>query len=165
VNLLQKLLNIGKSSGTKVTLKRTPEMQAAISRIEARKQQEQSEAVARERHERRFKSSEQLAREVTESATHSTADEHLRQLRRNGQRKHNDRLETDSGLMANSKMDLWLNTITPQEAPDTIAPDLRIPDTVFNVETNSFTEESEPSKSTTEASNHSFSAIILTPPA
>ncbi len=148
MNLLQKLLTIGKSPNAGVKLKRTPEMQAALARIEARKQQEQIEEAARQRRDRLYKSSEQLAREVTSSANSSTRnsttrtaanpEEQLRQLRRNGERRHNDKLEADSGITANSRMDVWLNSVMPEDPPDTIAPDLRIPDTVFDIETNSF---------------------------
>jgi hypothetical protein len=37
-------------------------------------------------------------------------------------------------------MDLWMNSIMPEEAPDTIAPQMRIPETVFDVETNKFSK-------------------------
>jgi len=140
VNFLQKLFAVAKFSSGEVAIKRTPEMQLALDRIEARKQKEQKEAAERQRRERLFKSREQLANENrnTSSNSASSSDQQLRQLEKKGRRQHTDKLEADSGMMANSKMDLWLNTIAPQEAPDTIAPHLRIPDTVFNIESNKF---------------------------
>lgn len=140
VNFLQKLFAVAKLSTGEVAIKRTPEMQLALNRIEARKQKEQKETTERQRRERLFKSRDQLADENKNISSSSaiSSDQQLRQLEKKGHHHHADKLEADSGIMANSKMDLWLNTIAPQEAPDTIAPHLRIPDTVFNIETNKF---------------------------
>lgn len=109
-----------------------------MERIEARKQKEQKEAAERQRRERLLKNHSPTARQVV--AQPVSAAEELRRLEKRAQSTHTDRLQADSGMIANSKMDLWLNTITPEDPPDTIAPQMRIPDTVFNVKTNKFEE-------------------------
>lgn len=136
MNFLQKLFGTGKSSKPKTNMKRTPEIQAALDRIEARKQKELKENAEKQRRERLFKTRDQLANDIANSPKNT--EEQMRQLKRKGERVHDDRLEADSGIMANSKLDLWLNTISPQDPPDTIAPQMRIPDTVFDIKTNKF---------------------------
>lgn len=136
MNFLKALFGIKLAKEHKSSIKRTPEMQAAMERIEARKQKELKEEAEKQRRERLLKNHSPSARQVV--AQPVSAEEELRRLEKRAQQAHNDRLQADSGMMANSKMDLWLNTITPEDPPDTIAPDLRIPDTVFNVKTNKF---------------------------
>ena len=136
MNFLKKLFGIGSSPSEKPQLKKTAKVQAALDRIEARKQKELQESSLKLRKERGLKSREQLAQEAVNQQI--SEEEQLRRLKKRAQKAHNDRLQADSGLTANSKLDLWMNTVTPGEAPDTIAPHLRIPETVFNVETNKF---------------------------
>lgn len=138
MNFFKNLFSAGSSSSSKTAIKRTPEIQAAMERIEARKQKEQKESAERQRRERLLKNHSPTARQVV--AQPVSAAEELRRLEKRAQQAHQDRLQADSGMMANSKMDLWLNTITPEDPPDTIAPQMRIPDTVFNVKTNKFEE-------------------------
>ncbi|MBR7800771.1 hypothetical protein [Undibacterium fentianense] len=136
MNFLLKLFGFGATSDTKRNIKRTPEIQASLDRIEARKQKELKEFAEKQRRERLLKPHTPSARDVTRHPV--SADEELRRLERRALQPHNDRLQADSGIMANSKMDMWMNTIAPEAPPDTIAPEMRIPDTVFNVETNKF---------------------------
>lgn len=138
MNFFKNLFSAGSSSSSKTAIKRTPEIQAAMERIEARKQKEQKESAERQRRERLLKNHSPTARQVV--AQPVSAAEELRRLEKRAQQAHQDKLQADSGMMANSKMDLWLNTITPEDPPDTIAPQMRIPDTVFNVKTNKFEE-------------------------
>lgn len=138
MNFLKKLFGGNSSEAEKSSIKRTPKVQAALDRIEARKQKEMKESADRQRKERLLKSHDQLAREAAQQPV--SAKEQLRRLEKKAQKPHNDRLQADSGLMANSKMDLWMNSIMPEEAPDTIAPQMRIPETVFDVETNKFSK-------------------------
>ncbi|MBC3873760.1 hypothetical protein [Undibacterium flavidum] len=136
MNFLKKLFGNSKSNDDSSSIKRTPEIQAAMDRIEARKQRELKESAEKQRRERLLKNHSPTARQVV--ANPVSAAEELRRLEKRAEQAHQDRLQADSGMMANSKMDLWLNTIAPQEPPDTIAPQMRIPDTVFNVKTNKF---------------------------
>lgn len=136
MNFIKKLFGITSSSKEKTTLKRTPEVQASLDRIAARKQKELKDAAEKKRREQLLKSREQLMRE-SDTETLSP-EEHLRRLKKKSEQAHNDRLIADSGMMANSKMDLWLNSVMPEDPPDTIAPHMRIPETVFDVETNKF---------------------------
>lgn len=136
MNFLKKLFGSSKSNDESSSIKRTPEIQAAMDRIEARKQRELKESAEKQRRERLLKNHNPTARQVV--ANPVSAAEELRRLEKRAEQAHQDRLQADSGMMANSKMDLWLNTIAPQEPPDTIAPQMRIPDTVFNVKTNKF---------------------------
>jgi hypothetical protein len=136
VNFLKKLFGLDKAKTPKSTLKRTPEIQASLDRIEARKQKELRESDEKKRRERLLKPHTPSARDVSQHPV--SAEEELRRLERRAQHPHADRLQADSGMVANSKMDLWLNTIAPEDPPDTIAPDMRIPETVFNVKTNKF---------------------------
>jgi hypothetical protein len=130
VNFIKKIF------GLEPALKRTPEVQASLERIEARKQKEMKQAEEQRRRERVLKT--QMPADQIGKQQGVSAEEELRRLERKAQQPHKDRLQADSGIMANSKMDLWLNTISPEDPPDTIAPHMRIPDTVFNVETNKF---------------------------
>lgn len=139
MNFLKKLFGVSKSSDEKSTIKRTPEIQAAMARIEARKQKELKVSAENQRRERLLKNHSPTARQVVSHPV--SAEEELRRLEKRAKQAHQDRLHADSGMVANSKMDLWLNTITPEAPPDTIAPQMRIPDTVFNVKTNKFKEE------------------------
>lgn len=136
MNFLKKLFGLDKAKTPKSTLKRTPEIQASLDRIEARKQKELRESDEKKRRERLLKPHTPSARDVSQHPV--SAEEELRRLERRAQPPHADRLQADSGMVANSKMDLWLNTIAPEDPPDTIAPDMRIPETVFNVKTNKF---------------------------
>jgi hypothetical protein len=136
MNFLKKLLGIDKDSERKSSLKKTPEIKAAQERIKARQQKEALAASAQQRRESLLKKQSPSGRATS---LHSvSAEEELRRLEKRAQHNHSDRLQADSGLMANSKMDLWLNSIGPEDPPDTIAPHLRIPDTVFDIETNKF---------------------------
>lgn len=136
MNFLKKLFGISSAQKEKPAIKRTPEVQASLDRIAARKQKELKDATEKKRREQVLKSREQLMRE-TETETLSP-EEHLRRLKKKSEQVHDDRLIADSGMMANSKMDLWLNSVMPEDPPDTIAPHMRIPETVFDVETNKF---------------------------
>ncbi|MFZ6818421.1 hypothetical protein [Undibacterium sp. Ji22W] len=136
MNFLKKLFSSSTSTDEKSSIKRTPEIQAAMDRIEARKQRELKESAEKQRRERLLKNHSPTARQVVSNPV--SAAEELRRLEKRAEQAHNDKLQADSGIMANSKMDLWLNTITPEDPPDTIAPQMRIPDTVFNVKTNKF---------------------------
>lgn len=136
MNFLKKLFGVGNSSDNKLSMKRTPEIQATMERIEARKQKELKETAEKQRRERLLKNHSPTARQVVSQPV--SAAEELQRLKKRAAQIHNDRLRADSGITANSKMDLWLNTITPEDPPDTIAPQMRIPDTVFNVKTNKF---------------------------
>lgn len=139
MNFLKKLFSTNQSSDEKSVLKRTPEIEAAMARIEARKQKGLKEEAENQRLERLLKNHSPAGRKI---ASHPvSAAEELRRLEKRAEQAHKDRLHTSSGMMANSKMDLWLNTVTPEDPPDTIAPQMRIPDTVFNVKTNKFKEE------------------------
>ncbi|MBC3832077.1 hypothetical protein H8K33_11195 [Undibacterium amnicola] len=136
MNFLKKLLGIDKESHAKSPLKKTPEIQAAEERIKARQKKEALASSDKQRRERLVKNQSPTARASVNQPV--SAQEELRRLERRAQQNHSDKLQADSGLMANSKMDLWLNSIAPEDPPDTIAPHLRIPDTVFNIDTNKF---------------------------
>jgi hypothetical protein len=136
VNFLKKLFGGGTSSNEKPVVKRTQKMQATFDRIEARKQKELQESAEKKRRERSLMTREQIARENIRRPV--SAEEELRRLIKQGERQHNDSLQADSILSANSRLDLWHNTIAHEEPPDTIAPNMRIPNTVFNVESNTF---------------------------
>jgi hypothetical protein len=136
MNFLKKLLGINQESDRKSSLKKTPEIKAAQERIKARQKKEALAASEQQRQERLFKKQSPSGRATPHHSV--SAQEELRRLEKRAQHNHNDRLQADSGLMANSKMDLWLNSIAPEDPPDTIAPHLRIPDTVFDIETNKF---------------------------
>jgi hypothetical protein len=136
MDFLKKLLGINIGSQAKSSRKKTPAVLAAEERIKARQQKEALATSEKLRRERLLKNQNPAARVF---GSHSvSAQEELRRLEQRAQRDHNDKLQADSGLMANSKMDLWLNSVMPEDPPDTIAPDLRIPDTVFNINTNRF---------------------------
>jgi hypothetical protein len=136
MDFLKKLLGIDKGSEKKPLLKKTPATRAAEERIKARQQKEALATSDKQRRERLLKNQSPATRVSNNHAV--SAQEELRRLEERAQRDHKDKLQADSGLMANSKMDLWMNSIMPEDPPDTIAPDLRIPDTVFNTDTNKF---------------------------
>ena len=136
MDFLKKLLGMDKGSDTKSSLKKTPATLAAEERIKARQQKEALAASDKLRRERLLKNQSPATRVSNNHAV--SAQEELRRLEERAQRDHKDKLQADSGLMANSKMDLWMNSIMPEDPPDTIAPHLRIPNTVFNTDTNKF---------------------------
>jgi hypothetical protein len=139
VSFLKKLFGLEFIGRPKLALKRTPEVLASMERIEARRQKELKLAEEQRRRERLIKTYTPSERAgAQKSGSTITANEAIRNLERKAFQSHNDRLTADSGMTANSKMSLWLNTIAPEDPPDTIAPDLRIPETVFDVETNKF---------------------------
>lgn len=136
MNFFKRLLGIDKSADKKSSLKQTPEIKAAQERIKARQEKEAKLVSEKQKQERVLKTQSASARASHHQSV--SAQEELRRLERRAQQHHQDKLQADSGIMANSKMDLWMNSIAPEDPPDTIAPHLRIPDTVFNVETNKF---------------------------
>jgi hypothetical protein len=139
VSFLKKLFGLELAGQPKLALKRTPEVLASLERIEARRQKELKQAEEQRRRERLLKTYTPAGRTgAQKNVSTITANEAIRDLERKALQGHSDRLMADSGMTANSKMNLWLNTIAPEDPPDTIAPDMRIPDTVFDVETNKF---------------------------
>jgi flagellar motility protein MotE (MotC chaperone) len=127
------MLIVGLISPT-YALKLTPEVIAAQERIAARKQKADKEAALKQRNQRLLK-----GHQTTNTNQHIvSAEEALKRLETRAKHEHKVKLQADSGMVANSKMDVWLNSIMPEDPPDTIAPHMRIPDTVFDIETNTF---------------------------
>jgi hypothetical protein len=139
VSFLKKLFGLELAGQPKPALKRTPEVLASMERIEARRQKELKQEEEQRRRERLVKSHKPADRTGTQqNVSANAAHEAIKDQEKKALQTHKDRLMADSGMTANSRMNLWFNTIAPEEPPDTIAPDMRIPETVFDVETNKF---------------------------
>lgn len=126
MDFLKKLFNIGGGSKkTKNELKLTPKVLAARERIEARKEQEDKEQEDAIRRERLMGGQQSKVRSRSKKIT---IDEEIRRLERRAERAHNDK------LTANSTMDFWHSTIAREDPPDTIFPDMVIPDASSEVD-------------------------------
>lgn len=127
MSFLNKLLNInGSSKKAKSSLKLTPEVLAVKERIAARKEKEEKALEAQRRRERLTGGGQ--SDRVSANHQSSSIKEEVRRLEKRAIQGHSDRLTANSEIMANSKLDLWYNTIGPEDPPDTIAPDMRIPE-------------------------------------
>jgi hypothetical protein len=135
MNFLGKLFGSnGAAKKTKSSLKLTPEVLAVKERIAARKEKEEKAHEAQLRRERLTNGGQTN----TKSNNHHSAAirEEIRRLEKRAVVSHNDRLEANSEMMANSKLDLWYNTIVPEAPPETIAPDMVIPESFSDEEEN-----------------------------
>lgn len=142
MNFLKKLFNIGSSSKKpKSSIKLTPEVLAAKARIAARKEKEEKEFAEQERKERLLNVQGISQRMPSKQSLY--VQEEVRRLEKRAVYAHNDKLSANSEMIANSRMDFWNNTIAREEPPDTIAPDMLIPESPSEHQADVETENNE----------------------
>lgn len=118
----------GAKKEVKTNLKLTPEVLAVKARIEARRKKEEQAAREQNKIDQFYIGNQN---HLSKPLHHSiTVQEEIRILEKRAGYAHNDRLTADSEIFANSRMDVWQNSIALEDPPETIMPDFEFPEAI-----------------------------------